>query len=1228
MAVRLGGPLPLLLLLAAAAAASSRDGKEDIHIAGFFPMTAGELGVSSDGNDPGELGRGVMHAVELAVKHVNKARDVLPSVRLHVTWNNTQCSSAVAMKAFFDMMSNGSHKMVLFGAACTHVTDPIAKASKHWNLAQLSYANTHPMFTKRNFPNFYRIVPNVRYLDVARVEFVKLHGWKRVGTLCQDDPRYTLAHNGMVKLLDTFQVDVVAMETFAGKLTDQLEKLKAKDVRIVLGSFDESWARRIFCEARRVGMFGRRYQWLLVGLYSERWWERDQFAGPEPADPAERCSPEDVVPALQGAVLTDVLHLSNSRRRVISGMTASEYKKQYDHVRGKDYSRFHGYAYDGIWAIASALHQVTWRIRHNQSPLPSWANLSDFRYQDERWETVLKSALNDISFEGVTGSVKFSENERRGFVVLKQFRDNRTSFIGVHDLNQLRWLTPEDDDRIEPIWWFSGKQPLDQTIRHIEKARVNVQLYAALVVAASLGIVMAVIFLFINIRFRNQRYIKMSSPYLNNLIIIGCILTYTSVILLGLDSSLTSEESFPVVCAAKTWVLMAGFTLAFGSMFSKTWRVHSIFTDVKLNKKVIKDYQLYIVVGVLLSIDIAIMTTWQIVDPFYRETKQLGQYPHPQNDDAIIIPENEYCKSHKMTVFVGCIYAYKGLLMIFGCFLAWETRHVNIAALNDSKYIGMSVYNVVIMCVIGVAISFVLSDDQDASFIIISVFILFCTTGTLCLVFVPKLIELQKSKRAPPGRLRATLKPPRSRGYQCTVNAAALGIRENIRRSEDMATRLRLKLRALEQELDHLMRQVGDEAQEYLNQRMAGARLTVPRLSCLGMEGPSMTESTEITSLCSYTEYDVDAPEPSLRKRSSVQHTLLPSIAASTDNLGELPSPPTSPFVPFQRNYLVANGLEVELGNIIVENVDEPSCYAVKDGEESLAEEPAVELLLGQSAPAVHKFGRSSLDCVMHHGLLSVPASDEPLLRRRSDPGVRQYSLASAINALNASLANIINATSYSTVTNNSSSISRFIEEAAFQALHSSSSDPSHLEGGDVGDGADLDSPPPDDDSDSARLGESSGPSEPSGSSAEATTRSLDSLSAECGDSDLQSVSESAPPPPGHALLVNGDVLQMLRMRNSQLSVKPVAESDGGDAPQPDRSSFSARSSASCPRLLGDAPLSLSAAPAGGDGPLSGAILPIFHKLVSERQRARPAPVHAAASCPNITVKCDIVQYL
>lgn len=176
----------------------------------------------------------------------------------------------------------------------------------------------------------------------------------------------------------------------------------------------------------------------------------------------------------------------------------------------------------------------------------------------------------------------------------------------------------------------------------------------------------------------------MSSPHLNNLIIVGCILTYLSVIFLGLDTTLSSVAAFPYICTARAWILMAGFSLAFGAMFSKTWRVHSIFTDLKLNKKVIKDYQLFMVVGVLLAIDIAIITTWQIADPFYRDTKQLEPrvrnifnvlyklniylffflQHHEHIDDVLVIPENEYCQSEHMTIFVSIIYAYKGLLLV------------------------------------------------------------------------------------------------------------------------------------------------------------------------------------------------------------------------------------------------------------------------------------------------------------------------------------------------------------------------------------------------------------------------------------------------------------------------------------------------------------------------------------------------------------------------------------
>lgn len=51
---------------------------------------------------------------------------------------------------------------------------------------------------------------------------------------------------------------------------------------------------------------------------------------------------------------------------------------------------------------------------------------------------------------------------------------------------------------------------------------------------------------------------------------------------------------------ARAWVLMSGFTLAFGAMFSKTWRVHAIFTNIKLNKKVRPTQLLFIALARLL----------------------------------------------------------------------------------------------------------------------------------------------------------------------------------------------------------------------------------------------------------------------------------------------------------------------------------------------------------------------------------------------------------------------------------------------------------------------------------------------------------------------------------------------------------------------------------------------------------------------------------------------------
>ncbi len=51
---------------------------------------------------------------------------------------------------------------------------------------------------------------------------------------------------------------------------------------------------------------------------------------------------------------------------------------------------------------------------------------------------------------------------------------------------------------------------------------------------------------------------------------------------------------------------------------------------------------------------------------------------------------------------------------------------------------GISVYNIVVLCIIGVPIALMMKEQVDAAYTLISLFIFFSATLTICLVFVPK----------------------------------------------------------------------------------------------------------------------------------------------------------------------------------------------------------------------------------------------------------------------------------------------------------------------------------------------------------------------------------------------------------------------------------------------------------------------------------------------------------
>lgn len=103
--------------------------------------------------------------------------------------------------------------------------------------------------------------------------------------------------------------------------------------------------------------------------------------------------------------------------------TAEEYLKEYNRRRGNEYSRFHGYTYDGIWAVALAIQYV----------LENGHALQNFQYHTKEWENAFLEALGNTSFEGVTGPVRFFNNERRASFQLNQFQFGEEKKIGEYD---------------------------------------------------------------------------------------------------------------------------------------------------------------------------------------------------------------------------------------------------------------------------------------------------------------------------------------------------------------------------------------------------------------------------------------------------------------------------------------------------------------------------------------------------------------------------------------------------------------------------------------------------------------------------------------------------------------------------------------------------------------------------------------------------------------------------
>jgi gamma-aminobutyric acid type B receptor len=176
-------------------------------------------------------------------------------------------------------------------------------------------------------------------------------------------------------------------------------------------------------------------------------------------------------------------------------------------------------------------------------------------------------------------------------------------------------------------------------------------------------------------RWRNHRVMHASSPKFMGLFVFGIFILFCAAFAMIQPQSTIS-------CAAQPWLFHFGFTVSYGSLFAKTWRLHKIFNNEKLVTQVVSDTKLFLIVGLLLLFDAVVLIFWFSTTYFEEQCTSLY--------------DNSY----------NIIFSVKhGLVLVAGASLTFLTRSVP-TEFNECRWIGAAVHNTVLVSILWLVVAY------------------------------------------------------------------------------------------------------------------------------------------------------------------------------------------------------------------------------------------------------------------------------------------------------------------------------------------------------------------------------------------------------------------------------------------------------------------------------------------------------------------------------------------
>ncbi|KAJ3021793.1 hypothetical protein HKX48_007764 [Thoreauomyces humboldtii] len=252
---------------------------------------------------------------------------------------------------------------------------------------------------------------------------------------------------------------------------------------------------------------------------------------------------------------------------------------------------------------------------------------------------------------------------------------------------------------------------------------------------AILFCLIAAFLLFTNVSSITVTYRSRFKPVIKRASWKSLMMVLFGLVLLNISPFLYIGTMTRSTCVAQPFILNMGFGLVFANLAAKNWRVFKIFNNPKMMARGLSDHHVLAFAAGIVGVEALLSLIWVCVSTPVETTIYI--------DTVTIVRVCQSPNSKIQSVMTAISIAFNGILLALTTVLSFLTRNVT-SEFNESKWIGISAYNIVAVC--GLFLPLVYTAEFAAyAYMFRAIAILIGTAVTETCIFAPKFLVLYRS---------------------------------------------------------------------------------------------------------------------------------------------------------------------------------------------------------------------------------------------------------------------------------------------------------------------------------------------------------------------------------------------------------------------------------------------------------------------------------------------------